>query len=43
MKVLLPEVYLNIFTATEGFQVILPVTEDSESKSRTIFSLSPNH
>ena len=43
LKVLLPEVYLNIFTATEGFQVILPVTEDSQSKSRTIFSLSPNH
>ena len=43
LKVLLPEVYLNIFTATEGFQVILPVTEDSQSKSRTMFSLSPNH
>ena len=43
LKVLLPEVFLNIFTATEGFQVILPVTEDSQSKSRTIFSLSPNH
>ena len=43
LKVLLPEVFLNIFTATEGFQVIPPVTEDSQSKSRTIFSLSPNH
>ena len=43
LKVLLPEVFLNVFTATEGFQVILPVTEDSQSKSRTIFSLSPNH
>ena len=43
LKVLLPEVFLNIFTATEGFQVIFPVTEDSQSKSRTIFSLSSNH
>ena len=43
MKVLLPDVFLNIFTATQGFQMILPVTEDSQSKSRTIFSLSPNH
>ena len=42
LKVLLPEVFLNIFSAAEGFQVILPVIEDSQSKSRTIFSSSPN-
>ena len=42
LKVLLPEVFLNIFSAAEGFQMILPVIEDSQSKSRTIFSPSPN-
>ena len=36
LKVLLPEVFLNIFTATEGFQVILPVPEQIEDNIQPV-------